>query len=308
MHPASTILVAGLINIETTLRIDGFPLDYNPQNFPFFGVASSVSGVGFNVAKALSVLGSRVDFLSLIGDDLAGQSVQGALAAIPVGADHVLPLLPQTCQSVILYDRSGRRQIHSDLKDIQERTYPLDRVTSLLPRLDAAVVCNINFARPLLAPLRRAGTLIATDVHALQSLDAEYEQDFLRAAQVLFLSHERLQMTPEQAAHEILARFPARLVVIGLGSQGALLAVRDDRFVGRFPAVKSRPVVSTIGAGDALFSAFLDGYLRSRNPYASLQRAIRFASWKIGVASASEGFLTADQLDTLANDPEESTP
>jgi len=44
------ILVSGLINIETTLRVDGFPIAYNPVNYPFFGVNSSVSGVGYNIA------------------------------------------------------------------------------------------------------------------------------------------------------------------------------------------------------------------------------------------------------------------
>jgi ribokinase len=295
----SELLVAGLINIETTLRIESFPLAYNPQNFPFFGVSSSVSGVGYNVAKATTVLGNRVRFLSLIGDDLAGDSVRRALAAASIPHEHVLSLLPQTCQSVILYEPSGRRQIHSDLKDIQERRYPLDKAIRLLQQVDAAVICNINFARPLLAPAREAGILIATDVHAIKSLDAPYEQDFFQSAHILFLSHERLEQTPEATAHELLSRFPARMVVIGLGGEGALLAVRADGFMGRFPAVSLRPIVSTIGAGDSLFSAFLDGYLRNHNPYHALQRAIRFASWKIGVASASEGFLTAAELDSL---------
>jgi len=297
------LLVAGLINVETTLRIEGFPLAYNPQNFPFFGVASSVSGVGYNVCKALSALGNRVTFLSLIGADVAGQTVRSALAAIPVDDAHVLPLLPQTCQSVILYDPAGKRQIHSDLKDIQDRAYPIEQLIPRLPHLDACVLCNINFARPLLKPAREAGTLVATDVHAIRSLDAPYEQEFLHAADVLFLSHERLEETPEETARAILGRFPAQIVVIGLGSEGALLAVRADGTLKRFPSRHSRPVVSTIGAGDALFSAFLDGYLRSRNPSASLQRAMHFASWKIGVASASEGFLTGDELDRIHTSP-----
>ncbi len=29
------ILVSGLINIETTLRVDGFPLPYAPVHYPF---------------------------------------------------------------------------------------------------------------------------------------------------------------------------------------------------------------------------------------------------------------------------------
>ncbi|HRF98849.1 MAG TPA: PfkB family carbohydrate kinase, partial [Aggregatilineales bacterium] len=65
------ILVAGLINIETTLKIDSFPIPYNPVHYPFFGINSTVSGVGYNVAKALTTLGHEVNFLSLLGDDAA---------------------------------------------------------------------------------------------------------------------------------------------------------------------------------------------------------------------------------------------
>ena len=61
----------------------------------------------------------------------------------------------------------------------------------------------------------------------------------------------------------------------------------------------TRPVVNTIGAGDALFSAFLHGYARSRDPYHALKMAIVFASYKIGAASAAEGFLDEAGLDEL---------
>ena len=90
------------------------------------------------------------------------------------------------------------------------------------------------------------------------------------------------------------------MVVIGLGERGALLAVRRDRAIQRFPAVYTRPVVNSIGAGDALFSAFLHGYIQSGDPYLSLRRAIIFASYKIGVASAAEGFLDERGLDEWA--------
>jgi len=86
--------------------------------------------------------------------------------------------------------------------------------------------------------------------------------------------------------------------VIGLGEKGALLAVRKDGFVGRFPAVYTRPVVNSIGAGDALFSAFLDGYMRTYDPFAALRRAMVFASYKIGEKGAAEGFLSEEELDS----------
>ena len=36
------ILVSGLINIETTLRVEGFPIGYSPVRYPFFGINSTV--------------------------------------------------------------------------------------------------------------------------------------------------------------------------------------------------------------------------------------------------------------------------
>jgi len=47
--------------------------------------------------------------------------------------------------------------------------------------------------------------------------------------------------------------------------------VRRDNFVERIPAVQTRPVVNTIGAGDALFSAFVHGYLQSGDPYQAIR-------------------------------------
>ena len=68
----------------------------------------------------------------------------------------------------------------------------------------------------------------------------------------------------------------------------------------RIPPVFTRPVVNTIGAGDALFSAFLHTYARTRDPYESIHKAVVFASYKIGGKGAAEGFLTDQELERLA--------
>ena len=291
------ILVSGLINIETTLRVDGFPIAYNPVNYPFFGVNSSVSGVGYNIAKALTALGDRVEFLSLVGADPAGQLVSMALSADGISPGGVLDSLPATPQSVILYDPQGRRQIYTDLKDIQDRTYPQLQFERAAAGCDWLALCNINFSRPMLDWARRAGKPIATDVHTIGDLDDPYNRDFMQAATVLFMSDEHLPESPEAWARHVSDRFGTEIVVIGLGAQGALLAVRQDHIIERFPVIPTRSLVSTIGAGDALFSAFLHSYARSSDPYLSLRRAMVFASYKIGVASAAGGFLDEAGLD-----------
>jgi ribokinase len=75
------------------------------------------------------------------------------------------------------------------------------------------------------------------------------------------------------------------------------MAVREDDFIGRFETVRTRTVVNSIGAGDALFSAFLDGYMRTGDPYSALKRAMVFASYKIGGKGAAHGFLSPEALD-----------
>ena len=60
------ILVSGLLNIETTVAVRGFPINYYPIDYPFFGIDSNVSGVGFNIAKAMTALGDEVNLISCL--------------------------------------------------------------------------------------------------------------------------------------------------------------------------------------------------------------------------------------------------
>ena len=292
----SNILVAGLINIETTLRVEDFPVVYQPVRFPFWGVNTSVSGVGYNVAKALTVLGDHAPFLAMIGQDGLGQLALQSLAADGISAQCVLPMLAQTPQSVILYDGGGRRAIHVDLKDIQERAYPWASFEAALEGCELAALCNINFARPFLEAVKARDIPIATDVHTIADLDDAYNRDFLAAADILFMSDEALPAPPETWARWVLERFGPKIVVIGLGREGALLAERRPDVPVRLPAVFTRPVVNSIGAGDALFSAFIHFYARERNAYSALRKATVFASYKIGEKGAAEGFLTEPAL------------
>ena len=295
----SEILVSGLINIETTCQVDGFPVQYVPVRYPFFGVSSTVSGVGYNVASALTVLGDDVRLVSMVGEDWAGSLVRQTLDLHGIPGQLVIEQVQQTPQSVILYDGEGRRQINVDLKDVQEQAYPVALFGRALAECSVAVLCNINFSRPFLRLAKQRGKLVATDVHAIEDVEDEFNRDFMQHADVLFMSDELLPCPPERWAEEMLLRYGPEIVVIGLGAQGALLAVRRDRFIGRMPAVHTREVVNTIGAGDALFSAFVHFYARAENPYEALRKAIVFASYKIGEAGAAEGFLDEDRLNGL---------
>lgn len=292
----SGFFVAGLINMETTLAVDGFPIPYFPVRYPFFGIQTTVSGVGYNIAKALVTLGDTVHFASLIGKGDHAVLVRNALKRECIPDDLVLSEVDATAQSVIIYDPQGKRQIHTDLKNIQEYRYPESRAEPAIEDSGLAVICNVNFSRPLLAIAKKAGKWIATDVHALSNLEDEYNRDYMAAAQILFLSDESLPAGPEEIARQLMGRYGSEIIVIGLGEKGALLAVRKDNVIERVPAVTTRKVINTIGAGDALFSAFLHSYQRTKNPYTAIRTACVFASYKIGTKGAAEGFLTRQEL------------
>ncbi len=289
------IFIAGTINIETTLKIDQFPIEYTPVRYPFFGLESTVSSVGYNIARALKILGHAVTLHAMIGDDAAGELVRQALQQDGLDAGKVLPRLCATPQSVILYDGSGRRMINVDLKDLQETSYPL--VHCDFSAVDLAVLTNVNFSRPMLEMAKSAGVPIATDVHVIGNLEDDYNSDYMAAADILFMSDEGLPTSPEDWARQIWARYQTPIVVIGLGAEGALLAVRADQHIERIPAKALRPIVNTIGAGDALFSSFVHSYANTADPYTAIRKAVLFAGYKIGEKGAAQGFMTAQQLE-----------
>jgi sugar/nucleoside kinase (ribokinase family) len=295
----SRIFVSGLINLEVTLRVDGFPISYSPVRYPFHGVHSNVSGVGFNVAKALASLGDQVRLASMVGEDFAGSFAKLALKRAGISTKYLVEQLPQTPHSVILFDTEGQRQINVDLKDIQESVYPEEAFVRASAGCSLLALCNINFSRPLLRPAKQTGKPVATDVHAISNLDDDYNRDFMAAANVLFMSDELLPCSPEEWARKIVDRFGNEIVVVGLGADGALLSVKRDRFLERVPAHPAPKTVSTIGAGDALFSAFIHFYAQDRNAYTAIQKAMIFAAHKIGVTCAAEGFLTEQEVNRI---------
>jgi sugar/nucleoside kinase (ribokinase family) len=295
----TSILVSGLINLETTVQIDQFPIHYSPVRFPFFGVHASVSGVGYNIAKALTRLGDNVRLLSIIGKDPISDLVKKNFLYEVIDAQFIIQSMDQTAQSVILYDRDGSRQINVDLKDIQDRDYPIDLFEQAISQSDVAALCNINFSRQLLEPSHKAGKMIATDVHAVSDLDDRYNKDFMKAADLLFMSDESLPCAPDEWAQRVSSCYGNEVIVIGLGAKGALLAVKSDHFLEIIPAIKPEKVVNTIGAGDALFSSFFHFYAKNKNPYEAIGKAMIFASIKIGYDGAADGFISEDQLNQL---------
>lgn len=296
------LFVSGLVNVETNLRIRSFPVAYYPIDYPFFGINATVSGVGFNISMAAKTLGDEITLSSLIGRDNEGVRVTQALDDNGIARDYIFDTLDATPASVILYEpgSGGRRQIYCDLKDIQEKSFDVGAVENAMRAADICVLCNSNFNRALLPVAKQMGKLVATDVHVLSDIYDPFNRDFMRAADILFLSDEDLPCTPEEFLIRLKNEYPAKIIVIGLGGDGAIIYERATDGITRIPVVAIGGVVNTVGAGDALFSAFIHYYASGRyGSLEALKRAEVFAALKIRHDGGAVGFSTEAEVEEV---------
>lgn len=285
----NNILISGLVNTETTVRVRKFPIDYYPIDYPFFGVNTAVSGVAYNIALALTTLGDKATLVSMTGSDFPAEYIKNELTSAGIGTEHIKVTLKETPSSVVLYDETGKRQIYCDLKDIQETVYGFS--TEQLQNADLVAACNINFNRELLHLAKKMGKPIATDVHVLTNVWDDYNREFMECTDILFLSDEGIGDDYYGFIMELERVYGNKIIVLGRGGKGAAMYVKsEDRFYD-LPAVQAGPVVNTVGAGDALFSAFIHYYVKGMPPVDCLTRAQVFASVKIGTSGASKGFV-----------------
>lgn len=291
------ILVSGLVNMETTVQVRQFPINYYPIDYPFFGVQSAVSGVAYNIARALTGLQDDVRLLSMVGNDFQADYICNQLREDGISTAGISACLKETASSAVLYDGAGKRQIYCDLKDVQDRCY--DFPENVCQDMDVVVACNINFNRPLLRRAKEMGKTVATDVHVLSNIYDEYNREFLEYADILFLSDEAIGDDYKVFLRDLAENYGMKIIVLGRGSKGAAMYLRENNEILEYPAVHVGEVVNTVGAGDALFSAFVHYYAQKKTPQEALKRAQIFASKKIGQSGASRGFATAEQMEVL---------
>ena len=291
------ILVSGLINTETTVKIKQFPIEYFPIDYPFLGVNTRVSGVAYNLAKALKTLGDDVRFVSMTGDDFSFKYIREELADIDVSTEYVKNFLKATPSSVVLYDDTGKRQIYCDLKDVQDVT--LDYGRELYEDCDIVIACNANFNRDLLRKARADNKIIVTDVHVLGNINDEYNRDFMQYANILFLSDENIKGDHKEFVMSLENTYGNDIIILGRGDKGALMYVKEEARFYELPAVTVGNVVNTVGAGDALCSSFVHYYAKGLKADEALMRAQIFASYKIGFDGASVGFAKEEKVEDL---------
>jgi len=147
--------------------------------------------------------------------------------------------------------------------------------------------------------LKDNGKILATDVHVLNDINDKYNNDYIQYSDILFLSNENIHGRENDFMKQLIQKYNHKIIVITMGGKGLLIYIKEKGEIKYFPAIKTREVVNTIGAGDALFSCFIHYYNKTRDAYYSIKLATIFASYKIGENGGSNGFISEEQLEEL---------
>lgn len=298
----SKIMVAGFIQIETIVKVDSLPLsDKLFTSIPGM-IDTSVGGDGFNTAVAMRWLGDDVDFMSMVGKRNYISRINKWLESIGVELDtqYILQRLEAMPTSVILYSK-GNFQIFEDVKDIRTVSYDNDVFEKQIKDKDMVIMSNCNFCRPLINIAKKYNKPIAVNIRSMRVEKIAKKEDFLKAADILYISDDDIDKEPYDYIMECKQKYNNEIIIVGIGSKGVILYTREDNSILEYKPVKTNEIVNTVGAGNAMFSAFLHYYLKTKDAKLSIKNALLFASYKIGFVGTSNGFMTEEQIEQWRN-------
>lgn len=291
-------MVAGFVQMETIIKVEALPVPYKQfESIPDL-VNSGIGGAGFNEAMALKWLGNEVDFMSMVARNMSRRQIEAYLKTFDVNlkTDYVLPMLDGMPTSVILYSK-GKKQTFEDVKDIRHVEYDYDLLESRIQDKDMILMSNCNFCRPIIGLAKKYQKPIAVNVRSMRAEKIANKEDFLAAADILYISDDDLESDHYDCIKECREKYDPEIVIMGIGEKGVILYTKEDNSIIEYRPVKTNEIVNTIGAGNALFSSFMHYYVKTKNAKEAIKNALLFASYKIGFVGTSNGFMTEEQIE-----------
>lgn len=289
----ANILVIGGVTYDDLVYLDQFPEPW-PQTLFSRKHYATVGGTGAGKALNLNRLGHRVTLHALLGDDAQGQLVRDYFQR--EGLCLVAENDPQgTERHINLMDAAGDRiSIYAHAATF-EPVIDQGRLELLISGSDVVALNITNYCRYAIPLIKAAHKPLWIDIHDYDG-QATYHQAFIDAAEVLFLSSDR--MRDYRAFMQRMLAAGKQMVVCTHGKQGATALSRQGWVSA--PALATS-IVDTNGAGDSFFSGFLHGYLQGESIPTCMHYGAVVASLTVTSPElcsdqlSSETLLTADR-------------
>jgi sugar/nucleoside kinase (ribokinase family) len=264
-----------------------------------FGEAMAVRAGGtFNTVRAMHRLGLKVGWVCDFGNDLFSQFVLSEIRQEAIDTSlfrmHDHPVRSFSLAFSFAHDRGFISYI--------DPVEPYDRIPYLLEyRPSILMLCSLEYGAQsmgLVDAAHQIGTAVYMDCQATgASLETPGVVEMLRSVDA-FLPNasEARQLTgtaDSESALQTLAEL-APLVVIKLGSEGALASYRGCRFFS--PGIKT-DVVDTTGAGDCFNAGFVFGRLQDKG----IEACLRLGNICGGLSTTDHGTVATPTLEQIEN-------
>jgi sugar/nucleoside kinase (ribokinase family) len=250
------VFIAGPASWNRIVELDRLPEPVPHMQFAL-GDWETVGGTSAGKALNLAGLGRRTVLHTLLGRDDAGERIRSLLTASGIEllagdggtTERHLNLMSLAGERVSLY-------LATPTPDSLRDAPAHDAITTMTDA--AAIVLDLAPLSLELMPAAQAtGRPIWTDIHDYDG-EAEFHRPFIEAADVIFMSGDRIGEDPFPFMERCIEG-GASLVVCTLGAAGAIAV--DERMTRHAVAAAPATVRDTNGAGDAFMAGVLDATL-----------------------------------------------
>jgi fructokinase len=269
--------------------MNGIPIVFGEVLFDTFPDGQRVlGGAPFNVAWHLQGFGRRPLFVSRVGDDESGREIVRRAAAWGMSTAGIQTDDVRPTGRVVVRIENGEPSFEIDADQAYDFIAPpgreLDgsllyhgslalRSNGSLGALESlgipeqGILCDLNLRPPWWTReivewcLRRASWIKLSDgeLRSITGLEAESDDDCLRAGK------------------QLADRYRVRNLVVTRGARG-VLGIFDDGEIIWKEALRTTPMVDTVGAGDAFSAVTILGILEGWDRAAILENAGLFAA------------------------------
>ncbi|MFT8459531.1 MAG: ribokinase [Liquorilactobacillus ghanensis] len=273
------VTILGSLNIDTTLKIEHFPLP--GETVEAISKSSTAGGKGANQAVAAARLGAKTYFIGCVGQDSSGKYLTAALAEEGIDTANILRdskagtgtaniLLDKSGQnSIVIYGGANRRitaaQIQAAVNQLAASEFLVAQFeTSLEMTLKAFTIAHQQGVKTILNPA--PAHKIAPELLQVTDLIVPNEIESCLITGIKITDQDSMEKTAQKFREMGIAN-----LIITLGSRGVYYAIGDKSEL--VPAFKVR-AVDTTAAGDTFIGALA---AKLDSDFSNMAAAIKFA-------------------------------
>ncbi len=279
-----SVFLAGGTSYNAVITLEDFP-ERKPQTIHHCNYDETIGNTGAGKALTLSRLGYNVTFQTLLGNDAYAEKIRSHLqhpsialhADIdPKGTERHTNIMNAVGERISIFTNPS-----TDTPKINYNAYK-----SAIQASKHSIINISNYCRHFLPICKATNRTIWTDLHDYDGKNS-YHEDFISAADFIFLSSENLK-----AYKPFMTRMineGKQLVVCTHGREGATAIDASGAFI-EIPIIDTYDLINANGAGDAFFSGFFYAYTKG---YA-LKKCMEIATICGGLTVASKTIFNPD--------------